>query len=495
MANAKLIISLPAQAERELELSGNVSIGSAADNTLCLAHPQVSRWHALIEKRTDGFWVSDLGSATGTLVNGQPLTGGRQLQNGDVISLGPESRLKFFVGNGQSRAFSPESPSVATPPAPPVEVKTEPQAAPPPTFKAPATSSGGLTGTQVAMAVGIGVGVLLILVPLGMWVLSKFSSDCRKARIVSPSSDTLINSPTAVTVKADYSTCIQRVVFYLDGQEFESAAAQPYVAMLDLAKVKARFPGLADGAHDLTIAVEDEKGALKTQPQTVSVKLEFPKAPPPQSGDLVRSLAQGLVSQITGGSGSALIFEPEFLAEINRRTADYRQDVVTSGRKYSSEIRREFGPNHGVPIALGFILALSRSRLSEDSAVSGCGVAPGGIGLWRLPPEAVELRHNSSPAAAAAASLNELMGSFSGPSAFVYAVACFGEPLARAGEIDELLFHLPNREDQTNFWKTAHAIGLKPEEIERVVCFFAAGIVGENPQYFQVNAPPLSSLY
>ncbi len=49
----------------------------------------VSRKHVRISDRLGRFYVQDLGSANGTLVNDTPLSGERELRNGDRIALGP----------------------------------------------------------------------------------------------------------------------------------------------------------------------------------------------------------------------------------------------------------------------------------------------------------------------------------------------------------------------------------------------------------------------
>lgn len=54
----------------------------------------VSRPHARIERREDGYMLFDLNSANGTQVNGVLLEGPVELRHGDVISLG-ETRLLF----------------------------------------------------------------------------------------------------------------------------------------------------------------------------------------------------------------------------------------------------------------------------------------------------------------------------------------------------------------------------------------------------------------
>ena len=51
--------------------------------------------HALIEPRSDGVWIEDLGSTNGTFVNGARVTTERLLKTGDVLRLGQtELRLE-----------------------------------------------------------------------------------------------------------------------------------------------------------------------------------------------------------------------------------------------------------------------------------------------------------------------------------------------------------------------------------------------------------------
>ena len=64
------------------------TIGRAADNSLCLAHPFVSAHHAEIRRQGHRLMVSDLGSTNGTLHNGRPLRKPAALRTGDRIGIG-----------------------------------------------------------------------------------------------------------------------------------------------------------------------------------------------------------------------------------------------------------------------------------------------------------------------------------------------------------------------------------------------------------------------
>ncbi|MHB8620780.1 MAG: FhaA domain-containing protein [Chloroflexota bacterium] len=62
-------------------------IGRREGNDLVLADRRVSREHAVIERRAASFYLLDLGSRNGTLVNGQPVQE-VALRHGDALSFG-----------------------------------------------------------------------------------------------------------------------------------------------------------------------------------------------------------------------------------------------------------------------------------------------------------------------------------------------------------------------------------------------------------------------
>ena len=72
-----------------------VSIGRAPDNDVVVGDPATSGHHGRIEVRGGAFWISDLGSTNGTLVNGQPVIE-RQLSDGDMIAIG-QNTLRFTL--------------------------------------------------------------------------------------------------------------------------------------------------------------------------------------------------------------------------------------------------------------------------------------------------------------------------------------------------------------------------------------------------------------
>jgi len=80
------IVALPSQM---------VTIGRAPDNDVVVGDPATSGHHGRIEVRAGSFWISDLGSTNGTLVNGEPVIE-KQLTDGDVIAIG-QNALRFTL--------------------------------------------------------------------------------------------------------------------------------------------------------------------------------------------------------------------------------------------------------------------------------------------------------------------------------------------------------------------------------------------------------------
>ena len=74
---------------RELSLEkAEIMVGRAADNDLVIADLSVSRYHLTLSTDEIGVHARDRGSENGTLLNDEPLLGGRVLRDGDELELG-----------------------------------------------------------------------------------------------------------------------------------------------------------------------------------------------------------------------------------------------------------------------------------------------------------------------------------------------------------------------------------------------------------------------
>ena len=73
---------------KECELDEELTtIGREATNKLVIADPSVSRQHAWVEKKDDGYYLVDKNSSNGSYVNGKKITQ-QKLSHNDKVQLG-----------------------------------------------------------------------------------------------------------------------------------------------------------------------------------------------------------------------------------------------------------------------------------------------------------------------------------------------------------------------------------------------------------------------
>jgi hypothetical protein len=80
------LVQLGTDREWKLE-SEEVGLGRSSSNTIVIDDPNVSRAHARMVKRGEDWWIVDLGSTNGTLVNNSAVKE-RRLTPGDRITIG-----------------------------------------------------------------------------------------------------------------------------------------------------------------------------------------------------------------------------------------------------------------------------------------------------------------------------------------------------------------------------------------------------------------------
>jgi RsiW-degrading membrane proteinase PrsW (M82 family) len=103
----------PLSPTQEVKIGRESSCQIILDST---QYPSISRTHAVLRPLASGAWeVCDLGSANGTLVNGQRLQGCQRLQAGDQITVGQNAVTFLFAIESladaiRDREFIPQSP-------------------------------------------------------------------------------------------------------------------------------------------------------------------------------------------------------------------------------------------------------------------------------------------------------------------------------------------------------------------------------------------------
>jgi pSer/pThr/pTyr-binding forkhead associated (FHA) protein len=97
-APARLVWERTGGERIEFALDGDAhAVGRDEDAAIRVDEPLVSRRHASIERRGDGWVVVDLGSTNFTRVNGERVRRERELAHGDELSFG-RARLVFLNG-------------------------------------------------------------------------------------------------------------------------------------------------------------------------------------------------------------------------------------------------------------------------------------------------------------------------------------------------------------------------------------------------------------
>lgn len=84
---------------REFALTGDLMlVGRDETADICVDEPLVSRAHARVERRGEGFFLLDLGSTNLTRVNGEVVQE-RELRHGDEVRFG-RARCVFLLDGG-----------------------------------------------------------------------------------------------------------------------------------------------------------------------------------------------------------------------------------------------------------------------------------------------------------------------------------------------------------------------------------------------------------
>jgi adenylate cyclase len=84
-----------------IPVEGVCTFGRTAGNTVVLPTPKISRRHAMIHEQDGEFWIVDLGSTNGVIVNGERITHPAQLRDGDKIQM-PSARFIFRKAEAES---------------------------------------------------------------------------------------------------------------------------------------------------------------------------------------------------------------------------------------------------------------------------------------------------------------------------------------------------------------------------------------------------------
>jgi hypothetical protein len=148
-------------------------LGRGSGCHIQIKDPKVSRSHASLKVQVTGLTITDLDSASGTIVNGKRVSSS-VLKDGDVIQLGDSTFEVCFKQDAIPTMLEPEPPS-APPPAPPrgVSAPVTPPPVPPPPPPVMIPSQDGKSGWK---PIAVGCGGLLILTVCAVGVYFIYSN-------------------------------------------------------------------------------------------------------------------------------------------------------------------------------------------------------------------------------------------------------------------------------------------------------------------------------
>ena len=90
---------------------GKLTFGRGSDADRRFPDDGLSRLHATVYREGDRVWIVDENSSNGTFVNGSRVTGAVPLNAGDTIRIGHETTLKVRINKRVEPAFIPNSPA------------------------------------------------------------------------------------------------------------------------------------------------------------------------------------------------------------------------------------------------------------------------------------------------------------------------------------------------------------------------------------------------
>jgi hypothetical protein len=466
-----------------------LTIGRTPENDISFeTDSNVSRRHAEIERRADGFYLRDLGSSNGTAVNGIPIQAETRLQNGDYIILGNSATLVFNLEGEDEPAEAEAAAASEAQDLTPEEQKSN----------------------KILLAGAAGALGLALVIGGGAMYLASGSGCNARAEIISPEPGETLKKPTEIEVNIENAGCVGKAVYLVDDVEFAKADSEPFTATID----PNEHPDLTDGLdHALIVRLYDKKGELVYQPAPVFVAFESQKVKPPEKQEIAgnqstqqaekkaKELSLIEIQQMTVAVASKFpraagynVSNRQFLEEIRKKTAEYAIAGYSSrAEKFRDEINVAFVTENNLDAPLGFYLAMSRSKF--DPAKQGSEE-----GIFRMSNEFV--LSNAYNGLCGSETLSDPKQSCASKSAALYmkalvygvfggdvllSVAAFGKSPLEAGT-----------------WKASLPVGQKdiwsmvrtPAEREQLVNFFAAAVVGENPKRFGLEQDrPLSEFY
>ena len=442
----------------------------------------LSRQHASVYREGDRVWVVDENSTNGTFVNGEPVRGsGTPLKNGDIIRIGNHTNLGVRVAARQAAVAAKPKAKNASAGA---------SGAPKPTAMGllPVVLIAGAIFIIAVTTVGVGFAIFW---PSRATIAKQNDPD--DPGIDSPSNDGPIDSPTP---KAGPST----------GSTTSKTNDNTSILPNDPGNTgQQRQPDVPSGKKYGDMTQDERRAYIEVKAMKVAQYIgnSSPEKIPPAAVEKIKNFVDGYASRLkstkTGGC---------------ERRAPWTDGLIptyTRASKNAPFIIKAFNEK-GMDARIGLYLAMIES---EHCTCLQSGTGP--LGMFQFTyataklhfvpndgivkgasPSSPDDRCKPEPAARAAASyMKALTGRYgTGPSSVPLAVGSYNS--GEGGLSQNLEKALASGGLPRDFWSLIEKSEIlskqfQSENFKYVPKFFAAAIVGENPQDFGLSLQPLST--
>jgi pSer/pThr/pTyr-binding forkhead associated (FHA) protein len=471
--------------EIPLEDGGQISLGRGSDADLRFDDDGMSRLNATIFREGENVWVLDENSTNGTFVNGREVSpSGTVLKNGDAVKIGHYTTIRIRIAEKQ--AF-----------APPSEIN--------PTQTVAATAGGSSISPSHILPIAITAFAILIIGISAIFIGVKVLGNNQPEIVRSTPSD-------AEDFPEDYEDEDTKK------SPTPKASAEKTPETSNTAQTSASPDSLPESNNKTVISSfsrkkytemsESEKDAyIKEKAEKVAriIGNQSSEPIPAEAVKTIRGNLQGYINRIRAG-------RVDNCTQGKFTSSDMTTVMQRASKNAPFIIRAFYG--EGLDPQLGLYVAMIESEhcpcLQSPTKALGMFQFVRGTGReYNLSvkddasPTNPDQRCEPEPSARAAAQyLKTLTGRFgTGPMSVMLAVASYNSGQGGLSKNLEAALRAASNQERSFWTLVANQVAFegrigeqfRKENVKYVPKFFAAAIIGENPQDFGIDMQPLST--
>src|SRR5262249_8361367 len=134
----------------------------------------------------------------------------------------------------------------------------------------------GISPAAIAAVAATVLVVVVVILALVKLLGESGGGGCGDVRVGNPSPRAAGSEPGRIQGEASNPRCVRGVSYRIAGRQFARPLANPFEAILDPSALKERFPDLANGEHELSIAIETKSGREEVVADSLKITIGFP---------------------------------------------------------------------------------------------------------------------------------------------------------------------------------------------------------------------------